>query len=268
MSEPRPARRWQAVLVDDERLARRELRRLLVEHPEVEVVAEADTIDGAAERVRLTGADLVFLDVQLADGEDGLALVSRLEPGVQVILVTAYDRHAVRAFDAQALDYLLKPVAPERLARALARLPRSAPSRSAPSRGTLAPGAAEPAAEPASADAPLPPLAMADRLFLRMDERMGFLAVAQIRAVLADRDDSQLLLVDGRCVTVRKPLAEWEARLPHEFLRIHRSTIVNLAHVERVEEWSHRSFHVWLRGHPAPLVMSRRFATRVRARLG
>jgi two-component system LytT family response regulator len=251
---PRP--RWHAVLVDDEPLARGELHRLLAAHPEVAVVAEADTVAGAAERVRLTGADLVFLDVQLADGESGLDLVPRLEPGVQVVFVTAYDRYAVRAFEAHALDYLLKPVAPERLARALARLD-------------------PPAGAPATAvrDAPLgpadAPLGVGDRLFLRIDERMAFLGVAHIRAVLADRDAAELLLVDGRRASVRKPLAEWAARLPgSHFLQIHRSTIVNLDHVDRVDEWSHGSYQVWLRGLPEPLVMSRRFAARLRDRLG
>ncbi len=253
------APRWQAVLVDDEPLARRELRRLLAAHPEVVVVAEADAVAGAAERVRLTGADLVFLDVQLADGESGLDLVERLEPGVRVIFVTAHDRYAVRAFEAHALDYLLKPVAPERLARALARL--------APPVGA---GGADALRAPAAPDPPRDgPLGAADRLFLRMDARMGFLCVAHIAAVLADRDASELLLADGRRVRVQKPLAEWAARLPaSHFLQIHRSALVNLDHVARVEEWSHRSYHVWLRGRPEPLVMSRRFAARVRERLG
>ena len=259
---PRGPAPWQAVLVDDEPLARRELRRLLAAHAEVAVVAEADTVAGAAERVRLTGADLVFVDVQLADGESGLDLVARLEPGVQVIFVTAHDRYAVRAFEAHALDYLLKPVAPDRLARALARLadrpdaPAARPDGAAAARET----------PPTPADAPL---GIGDRLFLRVDERMAFVRVADVRAVLADRDASELLLVDGRRVRVQKPLAEWAARLPGpHFLQIHRSTLVNLDHVARVEEWSHRSFHVWLRGLAEPLVMSRRFATRLRERLG
>lgn len=249
--------RWQVVLVDDEPLARRELRRLLAAHPAVDVVAEADTVAGAAERVRLTGADLVFLDVQLADGESGLDLVARLEPGVRVVFVTAHDRYAVRAFEAHALDYLLKPVAPERLARALARLapPHAAPSSTLNVTPNPAPDVA--------------PLDVGDRLFLRMDDRMGFLAVAHIRAVLAEGDASALLLADGRRVRVQKPLAEWAARLPgSRFLQIHRSTVVNLDHVAQVDEWSHRSFRVWLRGLAEPLVMSRRFAARVRDRLG
>jgi two-component system LytT family response regulator len=215
---------------------------------------------------RLTGADLVFLDVQLADGENGLDLVPRLEPGVQVIFVTAHDRYAVHAFEAHALDYLLEPVAPERLARALARLAQPV--------GAKGTGAAEaqplPApvrdAPPAPADVPL---GIGDRLFLRVGPRMEFLAVAHVRAVLADGDALELLLADGRRARVQKPLAAWAARLPRShFLQIHRSTLVNLDHVARVEEWSHRSFRVWLRGVAEPLVMSRRFAARVRERLG
>lgn len=249
---------WHAIIVDDERLARRELRTLLAAHPAIEIVAEADSVAGAEERIRLTGANLVFLDVHLANGESGLDLLPKLVADVTVILVTAFDRYAVHAFDAEATDFLLKPVAPMRLARALARLP-VVPTRT----GNDGASASPPHTEDHGGR-----LGLSDRLFIRMDERMGFLSVSHIRAVLADRDDSRVLLTNGRTVTVRKSLAEWEARLPTEFLRIHRSTIVQLACVERLDEWSHGSYHVWLRGVHEPFVMSRRFATRVRARLG
>lgn len=248
---------WQAVIVDDERLARRELRTLLKEHPSVSVVAEADTIAGALERVRLTGANLVLLDVQLANDENGLDLIPMLDPAVAVILVTAFDQYAVHAFDVEARDYLLKPVRPSRLARALGRLPHPRTPRVDPVEEESTALAAEPASR----------LMLTDRLFLRMDDRMGFLPVASIRALTALRDDSRVLLSDGRAVLIRKSLAEWEARLPAEFLRIHRSTIVQLAQVERVDEWSHGSFLVRLRGVAEPFVMSRRYAARVRARL-
>src|SRR5690606_31532679 len=109
-----------ALIVDDERLARAVLRRELAAHPDVEVVAEADGVDAAVEILRRERIDLVFLDVQMPGGS-GLELFDRIDTDARVIFVTAYDRYAVRAFDVHALDYLLKPVAPERLARALER---------------------------------------------------------------------------------------------------------------------------------------------------
>src|SRR5690349_11346598 len=170
----------QAIIVDDERLARRELRTLLEEAhgSSVRVVGEADGVRRAAELVRACDADVVFLDVQLA-GESGLELLPHLDPGVAVVFVTAFDQYAVRAFEVNALDYLLKPVAPARLARAVERLTR--------------PNESDPAT-------PLPTakLDYHDRLFLRLDDRMGFVKVAEIVVIESDGDYSVVRLATGR----------------------------------------------------------------------
>lgn len=231
-----------AVIVDDERLARRELRSLLESaHPsQVRIVGEAETVAAAAEVTRATDADLIFLDVQLRH-ESGLDLLPQLDASVAVIFVTAFDQYAVRAFEVNALDYLLKPVEPDRLARAIARL---------------------------GGDPPPPPaarLGYPDRLFLRVGDRMGFLAVADIVAVTADGDSSKLRMRDGQLLAVRKPLGDWERRLPErEFVRVHRSALVNLEFVERVEDWSHRTYLIYLKGLKEPISMSRRYAAKVR----
>lgn len=237
-----------AAIVDDERLARRELRTLLEEaHAhQIGIVGEAATVEEAARVVRRTDPDVVFLDIRLGD-ETGLDLLPHLDAGVEIVFVTAYDRFAIRAFEVNALDYLLKPVVPERLAATVERLEARAP-RGAPGTGRL------------DAD---------DRLFLRLDGRRAFLRVGDIVAVRADRDDTLLHLADGRTARTHKPLGEWEARLPERaFVRIHRSTIISLEFVQRVEEWSHGSFLVYLRTVAEPLTMSRRYAARVRALLG
>jgi two-component system LytT family response regulator len=239
---------YTAIVVDDERLARRELKRLLEEGhgQQLRVVGEAATVEEAATLARVHDPDVVFLDVHLA-GESGFDLLPLLDRTVTVVFVTAFDRYAIRAFEVNALDYLLKPVAPERLANALARLSR--------------PAAAE------SAEAPV--LTSEDRLFLRLDDRMVFLRVRDIVAILAAGDNSVLHLVDGREARARKSLREWMDRLPErDFVRIHRSTVVNLEYVERLEDWSHYSYRVYLRGVAEPLQMSRRWCARVRSRLG
>jgi two-component system, LytTR family, response regulator len=231
-----------AIIVDDERLARRELRRMLEEAHAgaVRVVGEAESVRVAAELVRTCDADVVFLDVQLA-GESGLELLALIDPSVAVVFVTAFDQYAVRAFEANALDYLLKPVAPARLARAVERL-------AAPNDDTT-PGA------------PPPRLDYQDRLFLRLDDRMGFVKVADIASITSDGDYSVVRLGAGRTHRARKSLREWLARLPETaFARVHRSTIVNLEFVERVEEWSHFSYRLYLRGSTEPVAMSRRYA--------
>jgi two-component system LytT family response regulator len=241
-------RRRHAVLVDDERLARRELRTLLEEaHAEqVHVVGEAASVSDAARVAQATDADVVFLDIQLA-GETGMDLLPLLGVDVDVVFVTAYDDYTLRAFEVNALDYLLKPVAPERLAVTVNRLAASKPP--APAHETVT---------------------YQDRLFLRLGQERAFVRVQDIVAIEADGDRSTLLLAPH---LTRKPspksLREWERRLPQrDFVRIHRSTIVNLEYVERLEPWSQASQHVYLRGVPEPFTMSRRFGARLKDRFG
>lgn len=242
------ARRRHAVIVDDERLARRELRTLLEEAhaDQVHVVGEAASVSDAARLVQATDADVVFLDIQLT-GETGMDLLPLLGVDVDVVFVTAYDAYTLRAFEVNAVDYLLKPVAPERLAVTVGRLAAAQPPP--PSRETVT---------------------YADRLLLRLGEERVFLRVRDIVAIEAEGDGSSLRLAPQM---IRKPssksLREWEQRLPdRHFVRIHRSTIVNLEYVERLEQWSHASQHVYLRGLREPLTMSRRFGARLRDRFG
>src|SRR5215207_6476680 len=206
----------------------------------VRVVGEAGSVRAAAELVRSCDADVVFLDVQLT-GESGLELLALIEPSVAVVFVTAFDQYAVRAFEANALDYLLKPVVPARLARAVERL--------------AAPNVDSDALAPATR------LDYQDRLFLRLDDRMGFVKVADIVSIASDGDYSVVRLASGRTHRARKSLRDWLARLPENaFARVHRSTIVNLEYVDRVEEWSHFSYRLYLRGASEPITMSRRYA--------
>ncbi len=241
-------RRRHAVLVDDERLARRELRTLLEEaHAEqVHIVGEADSVASAARLVHATDADVVFLDIQLA-GETGMDLLPLLGVDVDVVFVTAHDDYTLRAFEVNALDYLLKPVAPERLAVTVNRLAAAHPPP--PTREKIT---------------------YEDRLFLRLGQERAFLRVRDIVTVEAEGDGSTLRLAPQ---LARKPstksLREWEERLPdRHFVRIHRSTIVNLEYVERLETWSHASQRVYLRGLKEPVTMSRRFGARLRDRFG
>lgn len=250
MKEPkaRPRRRH-AVIVDDERLARRELRKLLEEaHSEVvRIVGEAATVAEAARVVEATDADLVFLDITLRR-ESGFDLLPQLGNDVSVVFVSAHSVFALRAFEVNALDYLLKPVEPERLARTVERLVQT----SYPIEETTL------------------PLSSDDRLFLRLDGARAFIKVGDIIAIRAAGDDS-LVHMANRVVPARtaKGLGEWELRLPaRSFVRIHRSAIINLEYVLRVEEWSHSSHLVYLRGVSDPITMSRRYGARVRGQLG
>jgi len=238
--------RFTAILVDDERLARKELRSMLAEHDIIDVAGEAETVKQAAELVNAKNPDVLFLDIQLP-GETGFDLLEKISPACKIIFVTAFDAYAIRAFEVNALDYLLKPINPARLAQAIERL-------------TTHDSALVP---------PVRDLEYEDRLFIEVDERSRLLKVSDIIVISAMGDYSQILSCDGQKSLVLKPLKDWEERLPAKhFTRIHRSTIVNLEYVERVESWFNRSYRIHIRQIPEPLVMSRRYAARFKTTFG
>ena len=235
--------RLSALIVDDERLARQELRTLLAVHPEVEVRGEAASVDEAARHLAREQPDVIFLDIQMP-GESGFDLFARAPVGARVVFVTAHDDHALRAFDVNALDYLLKPVAPARLAATITRL-----------------------REDTGGERPARQLEYGDFVFLPVDWRSRFLRVNQIVSVAAAGDATVVTAADGTGGRVPRSLRSWEDRLPpKQFVRIHREALVNLQFVERIEEWSHEAFQVHLRGQPAPLTLSRRYAARLKSR--
>lgn len=226
-----------AVVVDDERLARRELRSLIQAHGGVDVVGEAASVQEAESLVEQLAPDLLFLDVEMP-GANGFALLESVPSRTKIVFVTAHEEYAVRAFDVGAVDYLLKPVQPSRLALALGR------------------------AGPAEAVR----LAYDERLLLPTDRHYRLVKVRLIAAIEADGDYSRVSLADGASFHVLRSLKEWEERLPdRHFVRIHRSAIVNLEHVERVEKWFNSSFRVHVRSRTEPLVSSRRCSAVLRA---
>ncbi|MEZ4416106.1 MAG: LytTR family DNA-binding domain-containing protein [Gemmatimonadota bacterium] len=231
-----------AVVVEDERLPREELCAMLGAEG-IEVVGQAATVD---EAVRIIGAkrpDLVFLDIQLGR-ESAFDVLEHSDEPFDVIFVTAYDQHAVRAFEVNALDYLLKPVNPERLREALGRLESE---------------------EAITGPDALESLAPDDRLFLKVGSKWRFLRIDTIRVIEASGDFTRVRLLDGADLLIGKSLREWEARLPDRlFVRIHRSTIVNLDQVRRIDEWFNRTFQVHMEGIPEPYAMSRRYAARLK----
>ena len=234
-----------ALIVDDERLARRELAYLLREHPEIEIVAEAGSVAEAVAAIERTQPDLVFLDIQMP-GESGFELFERARLAARVIFVTAHDQFALRAFEVNALDYLMKPVHPARLRQAIERLlgRDSPPARPAPVR-----------------------LGFDDSVLVTIDQRPRFIAVASIVCILAEGDYTRLLGVNGAIGLVLKPLKEWEQQLPERhFARIQRSTLINCTQVARFEPWFNGAYQVYLKSLAQPLVMSRRYARSFRTR--
>lgn len=235
-----------AIIVDDERLARKEMRRLLAEHDEIIVVSEAEDLSGALDLITTEKPNLVFLDIQLSN-ENGFDLLERVDRRLNVIFVTAFDEHAIKAFEVNAIDYLVKPVNPERLARSIDRL--SEPRKEKP--------------------LDVRKLEYGDRLFLDSGSRSSFLQISTIKCIAADGDYTQVFTADGKKHLVAKPLKEWQQRLPEKhFVRIHRSAIVNLEFIEKVESWFGRTYQLYIRDVSTPLSVSRRYAVELKRRFG
>ena len=237
------------VVADDEPLARERLRLLLEPLPGWEIVAECEDGARAVEAIAATAPDLVFLDIRMPE-LSGIEVVEALAarpdaPVPAVVFVTAHDAYALRAFDVHALDYLLKPVDHERLERALARVRAR--------RAACAPTAA--AGQGATLDPDL--RAFLETLrdqhryparFLVRDAR-GLYFVRADDVEWVDAQGNYVgLHVGGRVHLVRETMRAMEAQLdPQRFVRVHRSAIVNLDHVQRLEPWVHGEYVVTLR---------------------
>jgi two-component system LytT family response regulator len=233
------------MLVDDERLARSQLRAQLAHFPELEIVAEADGVPEALEAVAKFQPKVVFLDIQMP-GQTGFDFLEQTTGNFKIIFVTAFDRFALRAFEVNALDYLMKPVTLSRLTAAVQRL-TALESRP---RGRLK------------------ALDYFDYLFVSDATGARFIKVQAIKSIVAAGPYSEIFTSDGRKWMLLTPIKNWEDRLPGaRFVRIHRSCIINLDYVERVEALGGNSYQVFLGDRAAPLPISRRYLLALKNRL-
>ncbi|MEI6106700.1 MAG: LytTR family DNA-binding domain-containing protein [Opitutae bacterium] len=234
-----------ALLIDDERLARNELRRLLKAHPEIEIVGEAVDAEDALVKVVELKPQLLFLDIQMP-GDDGFTLLEKLElPLPLVIFTTAYDEFAVKAFEFNALDYLLKPVDPNRLVAALEKL-----------RGR----------SPDTAATPSHRLSLEDKVFVREGERCWFVPVKNIRLLESEGNYTRLHFDDQKPQLFRSLTAMEERLDARNFFRANRKQVINLAWVEGIEPWFSGGLLVKLKGG-AKVELSRRQAQDFRERM-
>lgn len=247
-----------ALVVDDEPLARSELRRLLKKHPSVEIVGEAANADEARDAIRQLKPALMFLDVQMPE-ENGFELLASLGSGLPaVVFTTAFDQHALRAFEFGAIDYLMKPIEPVRLQEALDRAGCTLAGQSAGADEDEAGDQNEPSCTP---------LKPGEKIFVRDGDKCWFVPVESIRGVEADGNHARLWL-DGSEPYVHRTLAQLEQRLPGEiFFRASRSQIINLRCVESVEPWFSGSLRAKLAGGKV-VELSRRQSRIFRQRLG
>lgn len=238
-----------AVIVDDERMARKMLRTLLAEHPYVQIVGEASNITQAIEVIRETNPEVVFLDIQMP-GASGFELLNQIEVSFKVIFVTAFDNFALRAFEVNALHYLLKPVDPDALAQAIHRLTPQTVAES------VAPESVETRLQ---AD---------DPILLTSGERQHLVKISAIKVIHAEREYSNVVTRDGQRFLMRKSMSDWEAKLSDVgFVRIHRSVIINPDFIDRIEKDEAGNYQAFLVNESEALPISRRSLAQLRSKL-
>ena len=212
-----------AIVVDDEELARRLLLEMLGNHPEITVTAECSNGFEAVKTISEHKPDLLFLDVQMPK-LDGFEVLELIDAEPAVIFVTAYDTYAMRAFDAHAVDYLLKPFSGERFETALARARQRLREKPLPATELAA--------------AARPPDEYLERLVVKDGPRVHVIPVDRLDYVEA-QDDYVSLHSEGRCYLKQQTIASLETGLdPARFIRIHRSYVVNLERIARIEPYT------------------------------
>ncbi|HLO81122.1 MAG TPA: response regulator [Chitinophagaceae bacterium] len=209
------------IIIDDERLARNELRKLLTEHPEVEVVAEATNAAEGIQKIDELQPDLIFLDIQMP-GKTGFDMLAELEKSPHVIFTTAYDEYALKAFEVNALDYLLKPIDPGRLADAIHKLETLEEKENGHSEN--------PAVQRGI-------LSDNDQVFVKDGERCWFVKLSDIRLFESVGNYAKVYFSTNKPL-ILKSLNALEERLDEKvFFRANRKHIVNLRMIEKVEPY-------------------------------
>jgi two-component system, LytTR family, response regulator len=224
-----------AYLVDDEPLALERLRRLLAHFPQLQIVGSASDPAEAVAALNSAdpGVDVLFLDIQMP-GMNGFELLARLSVQPFVIFTTAYDQHALRAFETNAIDYLLKPIEPEQLERALKKLGRLRPiTKPEWQQNPALPDLLKELT--ASLREPQP--AFPSRIASRKGERISFVALGDVTHFVA-QDKLTFAVANGKKHNIDQTISDLEHRLdPGRFLRIHRSALVNVDWVHEVNSW-------------------------------
>jgi two-component system LytT family response regulator len=220
-----------AIIVDDERLARNELKKLLQSHPEIEVIEEATNVDEGLEKIELYNPELIFLDIQMP-GKTGFDLLAEVEKTPKVIFTTAYDEYAIKAFEVNALDYLLKPIEPKRLTDAIQKLQDELQKEKAGIGGVLNRG----------------PLTENDQVFVKDGERCWFVKLGEIRLFESVGNYAKVYFSTNKPL-ILKSLNALEERLDDRmFFRANRKHIINLRWIEKIEPYFNGGLLVDLKG--------------------
>lgn len=218
-----------ALLIDDERLARQELKSLLSAYPEIQVVGEANNAETAIESIKLLKPDVIFLDIQMP-GKNGFELLEEISGLPEVVFVTAYDEYAIRAFEVNALDYLLKPVQSNRLAETVKKILNKDTTTGTEQKEQHQ------------------PLSDEDQVFVKDGEKCWFVKLSDIRLFESEGNYVRVHFEKNRPLILRS-LNNLDERLNNRtFFRASRKHIINLKWVESIENWFNGGLMVKLRG--------------------
>ena len=231
-----------ALIIDDERLARKELIDLLGKHPEIEIIGEAKNAEEALKMIDQFDPDVLFLDIQMPE-KNGFELLQELNNCPKVIFVTAYDDYAIKAFEVSALDYLLKPVDPNRLEETIKKLTQSEiPTKEI---------------ETDNIDKSKNKLGSSDRIFIKDGEKCWFVELSKVRMFESEGNYVKVHFDNNRPLILRS-LNSLEERLDElTFFRANRKFIVNLKWISSIENWFNGGLKVQL-GEGESLEISRR----------
>ncbi|MBL7909424.1 MAG: LytTR family transcriptional regulator DNA-binding domain-containing protein [Bacteroidia bacterium] len=214
-----------AIIIDDERLARQELKNLLLAHKEIEIIAECSDAIQAKEKINELKPDVIFCDIQMP-GKTGLELVEEISGAVDVVFITAHDEHAIKAFELNAFDYLLKPIQPLRLAETIKKLSIKDTSTKADNNS---------------------PLTKNDMVFIKDGEKCWFVKLSEIRLFESEGNYVRVYFETFRPLILRS-LNSLESRLNEkEFFRASRKHIINLNYIASVESWFNGGLNVKLK---------------------
>ena len=237
------------MIIDDERLARKELREQLEGIEGVDVCSEASNADEAFDSIPKEDPDLLLLDIQMP-GKDGFQMLQELDRAPRVIFVTAYDEYALKAFEVNALDYLLKPVDPDRLKEAVDKVKAEyeEQDKDENERGKAV-------------------LGPEDRIFIKDGEKCWFIPLGDVRVFESDGNYIRVYFKDERPLILRS-LNELESRLDERhFFRIGRKRIVNLDRVDSIDPWFNGRLLIKMEGDEEGMEVSRRQAARFKEKM-
>lgn len=215
------------IIIDDERLARKELRKLLEEFPDVEIIEEAEDAEAGIEKINELQPDLIFLDIQMP-GKNGFDMLLELEHTPQVIFCTAYDAYAIQAFEVNALDYIQKPVDPKRLQEAIRKASKNIVQQEQNRNQNI--------------------LTESDSIFVKDGEKCWFVKLADVRLIESVGNYAQIFF-DKEKPLIHRSLNQLTERLDEKtFFRANRKQIINIKWIDKIEPYFNGSLNVVLKG--------------------